>query len=105
MNRVLEHYRSCGLVRLVLIALSEADLAVRMHDTGRPGMYRFYMLAALAQAGLAGAWLIIGLNGGYAQTQTTWRNWGLVALIWIPQLLARKTSDRPGRDPKQGKES
>lgn len=85
------------------IALSEADLAVRMHDMKRSGTYRLHMLAALTQAGLAGAWLIVGLNGGY--TQSTWLWWGLVAFMQMPRLLARKTSDGPGCDPERGKES
>lgn len=55
------------------VALSEADLAVRMHDMERPGTYRLHMLVALVWAGLAGAWLIVGLNGGY--TQSTWIWW------------------------------
>lgn len=85
------------------VALSEADLAVRMHDMERSGMYRMHMLVALVWAGLAGAWLIVGLNGGYMQS--TWLWWGLVAFLCMPQLLARKTSDGLVRDPEQGKES
>ncbi|WP_162288210.1 hypothetical protein [Bifidobacterium italicum] len=89
------------------IALSEADLAVHMHDTGHPGMYRLYMLAALVQAGMAGVNLIIALSGGYAQSiwLSTWLYWGLAATLWVLLLLARKVEDGPACDPEQGRES
>ncbi|MEF2736805.1 MAG: hypothetical protein U0N15_06255 [Bifidobacterium choerinum] len=87
------------------VALSEADLAVRMHDTGHPGMYRLHMLVALVQAGLAGTNLVIALSGGYAQSTSTWLYWGLDATLWMLLLLARKVEDGPACDPEQGKES
>ena len=84
------------------IALSEADLAVRMHDTGHSGMYRLHMLAALVQAGMAGVNLVIALSGGYAQSYaqstSTWLYWGLDATLWVLLLLARKVEDGPGKE-------
>lgn len=91
------------------IALSEADLAVHMHDMKHSGMYRLHMLAALVQAGMAGMNLVIALSGGYAQSyaQSTspWLYWGLDAALWMLLLLVRKVEDGPGCDSEQGKES